>query len=361
MGQVEIKERYDVVIVGSGPAGAAAARALTGSALRTMIIEQCKLPRYKMCSGILFPRAVSFVATNFGKIPEGILSRRSIVKGIRVYLTLDSPHFEDPFSLFDENEGLPENGLNIERAQLDHWLCSQSDASLIDDCRFEGFEEDDGHYIVQVKYSGEDLKIRARYLVGADGTISRVRKAAFPEFDRQVGLVPNYEEWYIGEIDLEPGWLYVFLDREITGYMATVFHKDDEIIVVTGVKKGESLKEYFRRFRAHLQDRHGLLIKEKTKNHGITLTDMSARRNYCLGKGNVLLAGEAGGFLRGGEGITSSLISGKAAGEAILESFKSGEPAIEHYRRLASEEAETCNKVHQRMETNAGYNMFTRP
>ena len=63
------KERYDVVIVGSGPAGAGAAKALSGSSLRTLIVERDKLPRYKMCSGIVFPSSRKFITDNFGEIP----------------------------------------------------------------------------------------------------------------------------------------------------------------------------------------------------------------------------------------------------------------------------------------------------
>jgi flavin-dependent dehydrogenase len=88
---------------------------------------------------------------------------------------------------------------------------------------------------------------------------------------------------------------------------------------------------------------------------------MSAQKNYCLGLDNLLLVGEAGGFLRGGEGITSALTSGKAAGEAILESVASGKPAIEHFRKLASEELRICEMVHERLSAALGFNVFKRP
>ena len=52
-----LENRYDVVIVGAGPAGAAAAQAMRGHGLEAVIIEKASLPRYKMCSGILFPSA----------------------------------------------------------------------------------------------------------------------------------------------------------------------------------------------------------------------------------------------------------------------------------------------------------------
>ena len=103
-----------------------------------------------------------------------------------------------------------------------------------------------------------------------------------------------------------------------------------------GFSRRESVKEYFAAFRNHLEKDHGLVVKREDSSHGIVLTDMSAKEELLPGLGaRLLLAGEAGGFLRGGEGITSSLISGKAAGEAVVESAKSGKPAIDHFRDLA--------------------------
>ncbi|MBL7204802.1 MAG: FAD-dependent monooxygenase, partial [Desulfobacteraceae bacterium] len=72
--QTALKEKYDVVIVGSGPAGASTAMALSGQGFQTLILEKKKLPRHKMCSGILFPSALKFISGNFGDIPQDIYS-----------------------------------------------------------------------------------------------------------------------------------------------------------------------------------------------------------------------------------------------------------------------------------------------
>jgi flavin-dependent dehydrogenase len=187
-----------------------------------------------------------------------------------------------------------------------------------------------------------------------------VRKSAFPRFDESIGLIPNYEEFYLADIDLEPGWVHMFMDRSITGYFATVFHDEGRVQVVTGVHQPESVRDYFKAYRSHLESRHGLVVKEKIASHGIALTDMSAQKNYCLGSNNLMLVGEAGGFLRGGEGITSALTSGKAAGEAVLASVESGKPAIGHFRELASEELAICEMVHEKIESALGFNVFKR-
>jgi flavin-dependent dehydrogenase len=358
---MDLRDTYDVVIVGSGPAGAGAARALTGSGLRVLLAERHELPRFKMCSGIVFPSGRKFIADHFGPIPDKVLCRPERVRGQRTYRSLDEPSIDVPFSVFDPEEGMEEEGLNTSRSELDYWLCSESDAHLVGGYRFDDFERDGRETLVHLQHGDREVSVRTSFLVGADGTLSEVRRTAFPGFDDSISFLPNYEEFYLADSDLEPGWLHLFLDRSITGYFATVFHDEGTIQVVTGAHSQEPVREYFQAFRSHLEAKHGLVVRETLDSHGIGLTDMSAQKNYCLGSENLLLVGEAGGFLRGGEGITSALTSGKAAGEAILQSVASGKPAIEHFRELASEELRTCEMVHERLEAALGFNVFKRP
>jgi len=355
-----LEKRYDVVIVGAGPAGAAAAQALRGHRLESVIIEKAELPRYKMCSGILFPSACKLITDGFGPIPKHVLSEPVRVRGNRVFLTLESPALDAPFSVFDDGPGLGEDGVNAKRSELDHWLCRESGAAIADDCVFKAFRRDGDDLVVELRRGADDIEIRTRYLVGADGTRSAVRRAISKSFDATLRLIPNYEEWYAGEIDLDPEWLYLFFDRRITGYFATVFHKDGNIIAVTGTRKGEPVKECFRRFAAHLEEKHGLVIEKRVEQTGCAVHDMSATGNYCLGEGNVLLAGEAGGFNRCGEGITSALVTGRAAGECIVRSAESGRSAFESYPDAVAGEIESCTKVNRLIEQAVGLNPFTR-
>ena len=356
-----LNERYDVVIVGSGPAGAAAAKALAGrDSLSAVIVERAPLPRYKMCSGILMPSAVKAVADDFGELPESVFCEPVSVKGGRVFLDFESPGFDAPFSVFDDDPELGEEGLNVERAAFDQWLCLQSGIPIIDQCSFRGFRRDGDEMVVELCHDGRDVEIRTTYLVGADGTRSSVRKASDEDFDQEVGLLPQYEEWYTGTIDLEPGRLHMFFDRRITGYFATVFHKDGQIVVVTGAERGGLVKKLFVEFKKHLEETHGLSIEKKVTHSGCALHDMAATGNYYLGEGNVVLAGEAGGFNRCGEGITSALVTGKAAGEAVLASRDSGRSAAEYYAQAVAPEIEACTKVNRMIEAIIGVNPFTR-
>ena len=50
----------DVVVVGASLAAAAAAKRLTDAGLEAVVLERKKLPRHKVCSGILAPRGHRF-------------------------------------------------------------------------------------------------------------------------------------------------------------------------------------------------------------------------------------------------------------------------------------------------------------
>ena len=82
-----LKDRYDVVIIGSGPAGAATAQALSGQGLDVAILEKHQIPRHKMCSGIIFPNAVNMISEHFGDIPKSVCCDPVQIKGNRAFLT----------------------------------------------------------------------------------------------------------------------------------------------------------------------------------------------------------------------------------------------------------------------------------
>ncbi|MBW1838684.1 MAG: FAD-dependent monooxygenase, partial [Deltaproteobacteria bacterium] len=62
-------EEYQVIIVGSGPAGSACAKALHDEGITVLVIEKEGLPRHKICSGILFGQTQVLLKEYFGTLP----------------------------------------------------------------------------------------------------------------------------------------------------------------------------------------------------------------------------------------------------------------------------------------------------
>ena len=65
-------------------------------------------------------------------------------------------------------------------------------------------------------------------------------------------------------------------------------------------------------------------------------------------------------FNRCGEGITSALVTGRAAGESILQAVESGGSAFASYAEAVATEMEACARVNRLIEESIGLNPFTR-
>jgi len=85
------KENYDIVIIGAGPSGAATAKYLVNEGFNVLVIEKKKLPRYKICSGIIFEKSQEIIEKHFGKIPQSVYATPNLLKGVRLWT--DTKHF----------------------------------------------------------------------------------------------------------------------------------------------------------------------------------------------------------------------------------------------------------------------------
>src|SRR5436190_24307753 len=90
----------DVVIVGASLSAAAAAKRLVDAGFETVVLERKKLPRHKVCSGILAPRGHRFLIENFGPLPREVLHEPTSCRGV-------SFHFPKAASISMDFDGGP--------------------------------------------------------------------------------------------------------------------------------------------------------------------------------------------------------------------------------------------------------------
>lgn len=176
---------FDVVVVGAGPAGTAAAITAARRGLRTAVVDKARFPRDKCCGDGLTVAALRRLES-LGLAPDAVESwqpaRRAVVQapGLR---GLELP--------------LPADGLFAVSARRYHL-----DAALVDLARSAGATVFEGHAVTSVRSlrsgasievaSASGLRMTAGYVVAADGMWSPVRK--------MVGLEqPGYRgEWVAG-------------------------------------------------------------------------------------------------------------------------------------------------------------------
>lgn len=319
---------YDVVIAGAGPSGAAAARGLVNEGLKVLVIEKKKLPRYKMCSGIIFKKSQDITEKYFGKIPNSVYVTPHILKGVRFWS--DDEHYTDwPFS--NDGGGAP----NVWRSEYDYWLINNSGAEVWDSCCLTGFQ-DSGNRVTVICSSNDKTKlITCRYLISAEGSRSVTRAGLDPEFEKGLKWFVAYQNYYEGNSDLDPSFYHGFLNSHYGEVYSWFSVKNNLQIFGTAVRKGVKMYPYLNKYTEMLKRRFGLKLSNMVRKAGCLGNNMCSTGSFYLGKGNILLVGEAAGFLNAfGEGVSCALSTGLFAAEAISKSIKSGGDALAVYTEL---------------------------
>ncbi len=303
---------WDVAVVGTGPAGAAAARAAAGTGAAVLLLERAILPRYKRCGGGLIgasQRAVRATGLDLPALARDDVGRVTFTSAGRRRFTRTAPAF------------------------LPMVLRSELDAALVDAAVTAGAQLRTGVTVSSYAQAGGLVAlatsvgpVRARAVVGADG--SQGRAAAY------VGVVCDQVDLGLeAELPTPAGsdWdSHVLLDwGPVPGSYGWVFPKGDTLTVgVIGARgRGEAVRTYYRAFLARLGlDPAGAL------HDGGHLTRVRAPGSP-LRRGGVLVAGDAAGLLEPWtrEGISFALRSGALAGAAAAGDLEAYDAAVQRH------------------------------
>jgi flavin-dependent dehydrogenase len=314
---------WDVVVVGAGPGGSLAAKKFVEQGLKTLIVEKKKLPRDKVCSGMVAgPWARDAIQIEFGEIPQEILAPPRYLSGQMFHVPGISA------------QALKWRTLLSWRKDLDFWLSSKAlekGADLWDGVSVVGVSCGEGRCTVRLEKGRKQENITTNYVVGADGAGSVVRKSLFPEL--KVNYAVPIRECYEGPLDMDPFYLHWFFPRSRPRPRFNVNFKGDAVLV-----EGSGLKELqgeiSRVLAPHGWDpgckplwRDGCMVPQL---HKALISNA-----FRPARGNALLIGDAAGLLFPitFEGIGTAFKSSRFAVDAILEAAPSGREAAPIYLR----------------------------
>jgi geranylgeranyl reductase family protein len=202
----------DVLVVGAGPGGSAAAYHLARHGVDVTVVEKASFPREKVCGDGLTPRSVAAML-RMGLDPErepGFVK----VDGLRVYsrsVTIELP--------WPELSNWPGYGLVMPRIDFDHMLVQRAEkagARIME--RTEAVEPvfGDGWVRGAVVRPADDrdaepTRIDARFTIAADGSASRFAKPAGVRRDDSRPLGIAARRYYRTPYDPGP-WFESWLD-----------------------------------------------------------------------------------------------------------------------------------------------------
>jgi len=320
----------DAVVVGGGPAGAAAAARLAARGFHTIVVDRAAFPRDKVCGDLVGPAALAELAS-LGVAETEAFRATNKIRDCAVQLDGDQLA-RLPIPKVD---GLPGYARVIPRLHLDAWILAaaqQAGATILSGRKVTAIERAADAVVVQGRGAAGSWQVRARLLLGADGsnsTIARALRGAPPPRQDRILAVRAYFDQVIGPRghagfymcgDSFPGYYWLFPGA---GAWANV---GVGTVLATFPRSGRNLRELLLRLIAEdpaIRRRlGGARMRGDVEGHPLT----TYNPRLPLVGDRVLLLGDAAGLINplNGEGIQYALQSARWAAEIASDRLSSG-------------------------------------
>jgi geranylgeranyl reductase family protein len=326
------QERFDVCVIGAGPAGTVAACRIAERGIHTLLVDRARFPRDKVCGDGVGPRALR-VLGKLGLYPSDGFPGRFRLKGIRI----GSPKRRVlEVAIMDD----PEVGAGyvIPRKRLDGWLLEQAigkGAVSWDSMEVLRVEQRKGGIRVSGSRGGRRISVEARFAIGAWGAQAGRVARQYPSsgqgsrfsvvavrayFTGLEGIGPFMEIHF--DPDLVPGYGWVFPtgpDSANIGYGMRLDCLQKKRVPLrqlfeTFLDTNPSVRRYLKRGR------------QVSSLRGATIP--CRKVGLPVARGRLLLAGDAAGFADplSGEGIGTAMQSGWMAADCVTRALRSRIP-----------------------------------
>jgi geranylgeranyl reductase family protein len=337
---MEPPRNCEVLVIGGGPSGAAAAYWLAGAGHDVVMVERKAYPREKTCGDGLTPRSVRQLE-DMGLGEE--LSEHHRFVGLRSHafgrtIELNWPKHPD----------LPEYGYVVTRKDLDHlvamratkagaevWEKSEATEPLVEGGLVRGAR-------ILRKQTGETIDVRARYTVIADGANSRLGRQLGTSRNRAFPLGMAIRGYYTSPRHDEP-WIDSWLDvrdkggNVLPGYGWIFPVGDGRVNVGVGLLstfnqwKAVNTTHLFENFVEFAPESWGMTPETRCGPPTGGRLPMGMSVGPRVGP-TYLVVGDAGGSINpfNGEGIAYAYETGRMAAEAVHVALASGDGMALH-------------------------------
>ena len=313
--------QFDVIVIGSGPAGGNAAYNLSKNNLSVGFIEKSKLPRNKICAGGITRRAANLYPYNLNNIAENECSY------LELFLDLEC---KKPFVSRADKPLVT----MVMRNQFDYALvelAKNNGAQIFEDTLAKHINSHNDHVEI---YTNKGC-FKSKYLILADGATGNLAKQL--KWPDNRFLVPAVEI----ELPVTKNILKRFHDKARfdfgkfnKGY-GWVFPKRKHLSIGILSNKKNTLRNDLYKYVKFL-DIGCTNVLSNVKGH---LIPMSPRKAPFV-RNRIILVGDSAGFVDPitAEGISYALRSGFLASQAILQSEMNLNGVKEYYENMISKE-----------------------
>jgi menaquinone-9 beta-reductase len=325
---------YDLIVIGGGPAGCAAAITAVHGGADVLLLEAGDYPRHKVCGEFISPEACGLL----GEMTGGLLPLASCQSISRARIFIDGQVLE--------TEVQPA-ALSIARFEMDAALWAAAACAGVETRLQTQAENVEGSGPFSVGTAAE--RVLARSVINASGRWSRLMARPRVPSSAAIGIKAHFREEALSHsVDL-----YFFRG----GYcgvspVASSEGKHEATLNVSAIvnrREGTSLGDIFARNRSLLRRSRGWTQLTATLS-----TYPLAFHKPCPLQGNILLAGDAAGFIDPfvGDGIALGLRSGVMAAQALAPLFRrecSLTQAAAEYRRNYDAQIAPCFRAASRI------------
>jgi geranylgeranyl reductase len=302
---------YDAVVIGGGPSGATAADQLARAGFSVLLAD--REGRIKPCGGAVPPRLIR----DYG-IPDELIVAK--VKGAQI-IAPSNRRVDMPI----ENDGYV--GM-VDREDFDPWLRARAALSGADRITgtFEQYERDGSLAVLSFATGAHGIvKIRSRFVIGADGANSTVARLAVPRAGK-----PKYVFAYHEIVEAPANGVHYnrercdvyYQGRFSPDFYAWIFPHGDKASIGTGTAhKGFSLRSAI----GDLRDALGLTECRTIRREGAPIP-LKPLKTWDNGR-DVVLCGDAAGVVApaSGEGIYYAMLCGEIVARAVGEALRTGD------------------------------------
>ncbi len=341
------KERYDIIVVGAGPAGALAAKRTAERGLNILLIEEHKeIGRPVHCSGWL----------NGCPFTEKIIDefgRKEIITSINRWRVW-TPSGEIAYEM------KLDGGYFVDRVKLDQFLVQRAVKAgselSISTKAVDLIKEEDKILGIVAKRKGETMKLYSNIIIGCDGSHSIpngiAKKSGILKFDKKKGRVyfPGIQLEFLNILDMAPGVIEIFF--------GTIFDKNLGTAFVSPLEKGRGLIG-FGTYKDYLNVKKNHPIFKKRLENAQEFSLRGGLYGALLGESlkigampGLMLCGDAVGY----HGITPAAISGSMAANIALKAINQSDFSLEVLK-----EYDTIRRKHQINRSKLGISLQNVP